>query len=232
MYITREAHAVCRPVGLRESDLGLQYGDASAIVRSFAREMDTLVDLLPAEDRRRAEGGTSAPAYNGLGIRCAQFGRYERAETALRQALSLDREYLGAEIDLWNVLLLRNDYVGALDGLRSTYDKLVARQEGRTAMAQPLLVSMSQAHDRMGDYERAGDRYAEAAGIDAERVRELAYLGQRTDAGGGATPDGDRSEAQDALPRPLFSPPARLAPGRAAPSAPPDGRQAPCGPAL
>jgi len=203
LYLTKEAHGVYRPVGLKETDLGLQYGDKRNILRGFESDVGQLVDLLIGESRKEAETGGSAKNLNKLGIRYAEYGRYEKAEAALRQALEKDAGYLNAEINLANVLFLRKDYAGALAGFQGCYDKLAARQEEAGAAAQKLLVSISKANYQLEKYDEATASFAKASAIDAEKVKEYSYLGQRS--GGGGSTEGRAAEGRDLSREVLFA---------------------------
>jgi tetratricopeptide (TPR) repeat protein len=198
MYMTQEEHGIYRSVGLKETDLGLQYGDKRSIVRGFEGDVGQLVDLLVGETKQEAEKSGSAKALNKLGIRYAEYGRYDKAEAMLRQALAKDAAYLNAEINLANVLFLKKDYAEALAGFQGCYEKLAAKQEEGGAMAQKLLVSISKTYYQLEQYDEATASFAKASAIDAEKVKEFAYLGQRTGSGGGGgAAEGRAAEGRD-----------------------------------
>ncbi len=199
LYLTREAHAVYRSVGLKETDLGLQYGDKAAIARGFAGDIGALVDLLLADARKEAEASGTPRAWNRLGIRSSEYGRYEPAEGAFRKALAKDPACLSAEINLANLLFLRKDYGGALGGFQSSYDKLVAGQQAGGATAQRLLVSISKAYYQLERYDEATAAFASASAIDPEKVQEYAYLAQRNGGGAGVRAAEVRDPSCDVL---------------------------------
>jgi len=69
------------------------------------------------------------------------------------------------------------------------------KQEGEGAVAQKLLVSISKAYYQLERYDDATASFAKAEAIDAEKVKEYAYLGQR--GGSGGTTEGRAAEGRD-----------------------------------
>lgn len=111
---TKDAQEIFSPVGLKETDLGLQYGSKTAIVKNFKRDMDKIVDDVLAGYAASAEKSKRKRDYNRLGVMSAMFGRPSRAEEAFNTALSLDRNYLSPKINLGNLYYMEEDYEGAL----------------------------------------------------------------------------------------------------------------------
>ncbi|MBE3039934.1 MAG: tetratricopeptide repeat protein, partial [Chloroflexi bacterium] len=93
MYRTRSCQELYRPVGLKETDLGLQYGSKENILEGFRKEVDQLIDGVLGEMVSTAEKRGSPVDYNRLGIAYAKFHRYERAEEAFNEALRIDPQY-------------------------------------------------------------------------------------------------------------------------------------------
>jgi hypothetical protein len=103
MFFTQQAQQVYRPVGLRETDLGLQYGSTVFIVDSFKADIGGLVDLLIEDARERAERSGSARDNNALGVRYARYERYDRAEAAFGEVLRQSPSAIGAQANLASV---------------------------------------------------------------------------------------------------------------------------------
>ncbi|HUT65474.1 MAG TPA: hypothetical protein VMZ05_04920 [Spirochaetota bacterium] len=109
-YTTRSSQELYRPVGLKETDLGLQYGSRGAIVGRFRNEMGTLVDVIVNDYVRRAKESGKKEDYNRLGIRYAKFAQYPPAEDAFNRALYIDDRYLSTRVNLGNVCFLKGEY--------------------------------------------------------------------------------------------------------------------------
>ena len=55
-------------MGLKETDLGLQYGRAEEIARGFPRDMDRLAETVAAEHVQAAKRSGRKEDYNRIGI--------------------------------------------------------------------------------------------------------------------------------------------------------------------
>ncbi|MBN1836353.1 MAG: tetratricopeptide repeat protein [Spirochaetales bacterium] len=192
-YRTRQAQGVYRPVGLRETDLGLQYGEPRSIAAGFSRDLSRVADAIAESYRSEAEASRSPRAYSALGMAYARFARYQEAETAFNRALQLDSSYASAMVNLGNVRYLRQDYRGALRLYENARDALEQQKRGDSPAVQLVLLNISQAHHALENYDQAQEYYAQAEQIDPGRVREYAFLGT---AGGSARASdaGSRSE--------------------------------------
>ncbi|MBN2551644.1 MAG: hypothetical protein JXB06_02690 [Spirochaetales bacterium] len=178
-YRTRECQEVYRPVGLRETDLGLQYGRTEAIIEGFERDMDRVIEAVATEHSQAAHQSGREQDYNKLGIVYARFQRYAQAERAFQKALDVNPAYLSAQVNLANLLYLKKDFSRAVEQYLRSYDALVQRGMGQDSMALKVLLNISKAYYLMEDYGRAEGYYARAERIDAQKAAEHAYLGTR-----------------------------------------------------
>ncbi|UCB46728.1 MAG: tetratricopeptide repeat protein, partial [Spirochaetota bacterium] len=109
-YIIRKSQELYRPVGLKETDLGLQYGNKVNIVKNFKQDIGELTDLIVKDYIISAEESAKKEDYNRLGITYAKFMQYQKAEDAFRMALKIDPDFLHAQVNLGNLMYLREDY--------------------------------------------------------------------------------------------------------------------------
>jgi tetratricopeptide (TPR) repeat protein len=194
--VTRQAQELYRPVGLREADLGLQYGSGERIAAAFNRDMDRLADTVLADfvAASRQRGGKED--FNRLGVAYARFRRFEPALNALRQALKIDANYLAAQVNLGNVYFLQENYREAAARYQATYDRLQGGGAD-TALAQKLLLNLSAAQQQLGNYGEAEKLLALARSADP-RGGEALYAA-RTAESGGARAAGQASAAAGIL---------------------------------
>ncbi|GAH68906.1 unnamed protein product [marine sediment metagenome] len=118
-------------MGLKETDLGLQYGSTEAILDGFQRDMNKLIAGVVSEYSEAARKSGRKQDYNKMGIVYAQFLRYQQAEKAFQQALQVDSEYLSARINLANLSFLNKDYAAALSRYDEAYRSLESAGKGR-----------------------------------------------------------------------------------------------------
>jgi hypothetical protein len=183
---TGDAQKVFRPVGLQQTDLGLQYGNPQtlAAAASVARESaERLVTAIVAASEQAAKAGGTKRDYNRFGLTCAKVGRYDQAEQAFAMALSLDRSYLTALLNWGNVMVLKQQLAEALRIYHEGEEALAdAGAEG--ASLRPLfLMNLSRCYYEMEDYERSRQYFERASAADPSLADRYAYL--KTAAGGG-----------------------------------------------
>ena len=70
IFFTAKAQDVFRPVGLKEEDLGLQYGDPKKIADNFRDQADKIVDTVIDSYTKVATDSNAKSDYNKLGIIC------------------------------------------------------------------------------------------------------------------------------------------------------------------
>jgi hypothetical protein len=182
-YRTRESQVVFRPVGLRETDLGLQYGSAEAIARGFERDLNRLSDIIVDEFAVTARSKNDPRAYNRLVMAYVDFARYEDAEWAFNRAIQLNSGYLSAQVNLGNVKFMQKSYYQALRIYEDAHNTLVSRGRGESQATQMLLINISLVHHALENYQEAKQWYTQAEEMDPERARGYAFLG-RTGSGG------------------------------------------------
>ena len=183
-YITREAQREYRPVGLKETDLGLQYGDPAQLSQLFRQDIGKLIDQTIAPYIEAAEVQNGPKEYNKLGIMQAKFRQYEEAEASFRKALARNSVYLSARINLANVQFLQDRFADAIEQFLATLGELTSAGKGETSTALKLLLNISKAYYALQEYPEAEKYFRQAAAIDAGTVAEYSYLAS-VSAGGG-----------------------------------------------
>jgi hypothetical protein len=181
-YLTRQSQQTYRAVGLRETDLGLQYGDGADVQRIFLRELTRHADTVLAEFKAETDERSDAKSQNGYGIVLAQFGRYQEAERAFRTAARMDDDYLSPRVNLANIAYLTNDHRTALRSYREVEAILASKDRVSTAFAQKIMLNISKTLYELEQYGDARDYFARASEMGAESVDQFAYLGS----GGGS----------------------------------------------
>ena len=176
---TRECQELYRPVGLKETDLGLQYGRKEGILDGFRQDLNKLIETITDDARSAARKGGRKQDFNKLGIMYAEFLRYGQAEEAFNQALKLDPGYESARVNLANLLFLKKEYPAALARFQDAYREMERKGEGSSAKGLKVLLNISKTCYQMADYPEAQEYYGKAQAIDPEQVKLFAYLEER-----------------------------------------------------
>jgi hypothetical protein len=187
---TARAQEVFRPVGLRETDLGLQYGSGKRIADQFAGCLNRLVDQILEGQTRLAQQQGSKEEYNRLGIVCAQYRRYPEAQKAFNTSLALDRNYLSPQINLGNLFFLKQDYEDALRVYHGVEERLQGGGLEDSPLFATVLLNISRSYYELENYEKASRYFEQAAGRDSSLAQQYAYLrskeeGQKSAQAGG-----------------------------------------------
>jgi hypothetical protein len=201
IFFTAKAQEVFRPVGLKEEDLGLQYGDSKKIADNFRDQADKIVDAVIDSYTKVATDSNAKSDYNKLGIVCAQYGRWDQAAKALNTALALDRNYLSAEVNLGNVYFLQQNYEDALKVFQQARDAMEGDGRQGSSLYAKILLNISRSYYELEDYSNAASWYDKAAGVDPGIVSTFDYLKN----GQGGSSNGPRASLQSG-PQVLFAP--------------------------
>ena len=186
LYFTSDAQQIYRPVGFRESDLGLQYGDRTRVVADFRTEVDKVTGLIMDAYKSTAEDQGNKGSYNTYGIVCARFNALDRAEQAFNNALALDRNYISPKVNLANVYYLREEYPNAL---RLFHDaERILRENGNDSSSAyaRIILNISRTYYEMESFDLAAEYSARLKEINPAMADRYSYL---ADAGGGRAAD-------------------------------------------
>jgi len=183
-YTTESAQNIYRPVGLRETDLGLQYGSAGNISSAFERETQALAQRIVEYYRIEAENNGNRRCWNNYGIACARFSRYREAVKAFNRVIALDRGNIAAIINLGNIKFLQNDYTGARGQyLKASKQLENSGKEGSNIMLKTL-INISTACYELEEFDEAALYLGRAENIDPAAAAEYSYLaGVTSDSG-------------------------------------------------
>ena len=190
---TREAQEIFRPVGLQETDLGLQYGSKSEIVKNFKRDMDKLIDNVIEDYKETASSSMRKRDFNKLGIIAAQFGRTSVAEDAFNSALSLDRNYLNPKINLGNLFYMQEEYQDALRNFLGAERTMAEAGKQGSAVYPKILLNIARTYYELENYDRVAEYYNRVNEFDPGLTAKYTYL-HSGDAGSRASDAGSFSE--------------------------------------
>ena len=176
LYKTREAQDIYRPVGLKETDLGLEYGEKALIARTVSNETNALVSDIINAYEQEARSKDSKNAYNQLGTISARFGQYNRAEQAFNYALALDRNYLPSKMNLANVFFLKGQYQNALRLYHNVEQDYLARNRTASSAYERVLLNLALSYYELENYDKSGDYARQLRDLNPGLLKEYTYL--------------------------------------------------------
>ncbi len=177
-YRTRVAQQTYRPVGLLETDLGLQYGESDRIVDAFVSDQGRLIQQIIdsfADEARRLD---NKRAYNQLGIVAAKLEKYSQAEAAFTRSISLDRNYTSPQVNLGNVYLLQERYFDAIEIYTAAEKILVDRGRKDSELHLRIMLGISRAYYELENYDKAIELYQYVESVNPDLAQEYSYLAQ------------------------------------------------------
>lgn len=176
LYKTRDAQQIFRPVGLKETDLGLQYGEKSSIARAVDQETGQLVNKIIAYYDQQAREKDSKSGYNSLGTICTKFGEYNRAEQAFNYALALDRNYLPSKVNLANIMFLKGQYQNALRLYHNVEQDYLSRSRTSSAAYARVVLNLSKCYYELQNFDKSADYANQLKELDPALLRQNSYL--------------------------------------------------------
>lgn len=193
-YRTARAQEVYRPVGLREKDLGLQYGSREDIGGEFRAELAAVAEEAVSELRRQAEQQRRPELFNRLGVLYARFGQYEKATSAFQSALTIKSGYFSARVNMAGVQYLRDAYRDAFEEYRAALGILQQKGLDGSLTAMKILVNLSKTSYRLEAYAQAQEYLNRASKIDGSVAERYAYIAGGDDSSGRASSAGGSAE--------------------------------------
>ncbi len=175
-YITSEAQQIFRPVGLKETDLGLQYGSIKAFAINYQSGLRRLSNDILRYYRAASDRKKNARSYNKLGIIYSQFGRYGEAEQAFRQAVRIEPGYPGVKVNLGNLAYLRKDYRNALNVYEQASEILKRMGKASSLSFSNLAINISKTHYALENYDKAKEYFDLASAINSQNAERYSYL--------------------------------------------------------
>ena len=177
-YRTRPAQQTYRPVGLLETDLGLQYGESNRIVDLFRDEKDRHVQQIIDSFSDEAQTHDNKRVYNTLGIIAAQFEKYSQAEAAFTRSISLDRNYTSPQVNLGNVYLLQERFFDAIETYNAAERVLIDRRRQDSDLHLRIVLGLSRAYYELENYDKAIELYQYVDSRNPGLAAEYSYLAQ------------------------------------------------------
>jgi tetratricopeptide (TPR) repeat protein len=177
---------VYRPVGLRQTDLGLQYGSPGRIAAGFTDDFDDLADTIISAMRSRAREQNDERAYNRLGIYAARLARYDDALDAFQRATRLDSGYIEPRVNLGAVRYLERDYVGALAVFEDAVSVIERAERVPRSLETKVYINLAKTHYELGQYGEAEELYRRASQVSPEAVSGFDYLAEADSSAGSA----------------------------------------------
>ena len=182
-YLTHKAQETFRPVGLKETDLGLQYGNTSSIAAGFRRDFKDIQQILLSSYEDKAESRGKKQDYNQLGVRYSMFERYDDARKAFSKAVSMDRNYLPAQVNQANLEYMQGNNKKALETYQSAVENLNEQGKGSSQLAGKLMLNIARTYYDSEKYDEARDVFAKAEVIVPQESLKYAYLSSSDDTG-------------------------------------------------
>lgn len=176
LYVTSDARNVYRPVGLKETDLGLQYGNSEMISRNFEKDLNDLSDIILAEYYQQADERGGKKDYNQLGIMLAKLGKTAQALNAFEKAVQLDKSYMSPQVNMANLEYMKEHYDKAVSSYRSVLNILEKKGKSESRSAALVNLNISKSYYALQEYEEAKHYYSVAEEIDPEKVKNMSFL--------------------------------------------------------
>lgn len=154
LHRTRSAQASYRAIGLKETDLGLQYGRADAMLAAYKSVQSRYAEALAKRQQALAAASGRKQDYNRLGIFLATLGRAEAAEGAFKKALSMDPAFVSAMVNLGNVALEGGSPKKALGYYLEAQAQIEKKGSASPALADLVLGRLAKTYGALGDATR------------------------------------------------------------------------------
>lgn len=176
---TRVAQIRYRAVALSRSEMVFDYGDGDNVGALFRNGLDELSGAILADYEALAQERGRARTYNQLGIVAGDLQRYDIAERAFNTALSLDRSFVGAHINIGQLYRLQDRDRQALRSLHRAEEQI--EDMGRTASPNyaRTLLHIAEIYYELENYDRAREYYVKLEQTDPDMAAEHRYLGRR-----------------------------------------------------
>ena len=176
LFLTGEAQEIYRPVGLKETDLGLQYGEKAVIARAVSVETNTLVNGIVDAYDKEARQKDSKSSYNQLGAICAQFGLYNRAEQAFNYALALDRNFLPSKMNLANVYFMKGQYQNALRLYHNVEQDYLSSNRTASSAYSRVILNLARSYYELENFDKSYEYAQLLRETSPDLLRNYSYL--------------------------------------------------------
>ena len=189
-YSTASCRLEYGPVGLQETDIGLQYGDPEEFLAGFRQDLNRLSDTILAPIRDEASRRNRPRTWNHTGVLAAQLKNYAVADDAFARAAQMDADYLSPRVNLGALRYLQGDYDGALSAFESA-EAIVSLGGATDETALAVYVNLAKTLHALGSYDEAADYLAMARGINPAEAARYSYVASADASGGRASSAAD-----------------------------------------
>ncbi len=173
---THEAQAVFRPVGLKESDLGLQYGSSELLADEVKADLSGIRNESIAFYQQKVKTGGKKQDFNRLGIAFSRFADYESAEDAFNKAIRQDKDYIPALVNLANLETLKGRESDTLKIYYEILGKLEQTGKEKTPIYGKILLNAARIEYSEGNVASAGENFNTAKQLVPEDSLAFSYI--------------------------------------------------------
>ncbi|MBN2738928.1 MAG: hypothetical protein JXR70_18245 [Spirochaetales bacterium] len=175
-YETKTAQQIYRPVGLRETDLGLQYGNRDNILANFSKYQNQIIDEIIKYHEAMAMKTHNKNDYNTLGVSYARFNQYEKGKSAFDKALTIDPQFIKARINIANLFYLQGNYEQAANNYKEVIQIFERQNITTSSLFCKTLINLSQSYYEINDIVTAQKYFNQAALIDNKLAEKYSFL--------------------------------------------------------
>ncbi len=179
VYRTGESQSLYRSIVLRETDLGLQYGDSEEIQSAFRDDLSWLNNTILQSFQQEAYSKGSLGSWNALAVAASKIGAYDIAEKAIKEMIRMRPDNARAQLNLGSLYYTQEKYGAAL-----TQFKKIEKSQGdklRDNSRLSLYLNISKAGHALGEHEEAEVYYQKAYELKPDAAVEFAFLGTGSD---------------------------------------------------
>lgn len=176
IYTTANCQEKYKPVGLLETDIGLQYGDPEAFLEPYRRDRDKLGTDILQSIRFEAEKTNSPGNWNYLGVVSARLNRIAEAEIAFQKAATLAPSMLSPKVNLGGIYFLKEQYDQALKTYKSVESIIRDRNKSQSSLALKIYINIAKTLYALNQFDEIQAYMELAKNINPEETARYSYL--------------------------------------------------------
>lgn len=181
LYSTRKSQELYRPVGLQESDIGLQYGSADRFLAAIRKDREALASIILGNLKSRIDQRETPGGWNLYGTAAAKLKDYAAAEAAFTRASRLDAGYLSPVANLGSLQYLKKDYTGALASFQKALTLIDPAPDLKDPRAASVLLNISLVLEALDRHDEALSYVARAREADPRTVAQIRSVSPGTE---------------------------------------------------
>jgi len=181
-FITAEAQQQYRPVGLTETDLGLQYGNPEGFLQPYRSDLNRLSSQILSPLRERAEAANTARHWNSLGVAAARLNQHQTARSAFQQAARRDPGDPAPQINLGSLAFVQDDYRTALASFQRA-EELIDRWPGTSGARVVVFSNLVKTLQALENHDQAAIYVRRLEAIDPEAANRFAGVAETSRGG-------------------------------------------------